>query len=378
MVAQSQSVVRWSIVWVLVFACACGDHVIAQNYQDLKIGDICRLKGQEENTLQGLGIVVGLKGTGDGDSEPTTQALARMMQLMGGQINVDQRGALQNEVLKNAKNVALVMVTCTVPEAGAQQGDKIDCTVSAISAKSLEGGTLMLCPLLGPRADEQRVYALAQGALVVEDSRVPTSARIEYGVKFETNIVNEYILNDHITLVLNPNYGSFTAAQYIEDVINDNHRNGISSLGANSQLNQIVNLEPPAVAIDQVHVRVKIPDNYLERPVQFVALLMDIPLSNLRANKRVVIQEREGVVVLGEDVTIAPVAISHKNLTISTRGPTPTPIVPLDSSSPPDSRPKLKNLVDSLRLLAVPTDDIIAIIKALKRQGNLYGELVIE
>jgi flagellar P-ring protein precursor FlgI len=369
--------IGWKGLFSLVVALLCSQVANAQSGSDLRIKDICRLRGQEENTLQGLGVVVGLKGTGDGDSSPTTQALARTVQLMGGQINVDQQGILQDGDLKNSKNVALVFVTATLPATGVQQGDQLNCTVSAVSAKSLEGGVLLLTPLLGPRADQQTVYALAQGPIVLEDVRLPTSARIERGVKCEANIVNEYVANDRITLVLDPNHSSFTTAQYIEDTINDFHRNGLSSVGLTGQLNSSQTSQPLAIALDQVHVEVRIPDNYLQRPVQFVALVMDLPLANLRNNKRVVIQEREGVVIIGEDVTISPVAISHKNLTISTRIPASTAFVGVESSDPANERPKLKNLVDSLNKLAVPTDDIIAIIKALKRQGNLYGELVI-
>ena len=137
----------------------------AQN--DLRIKDICRLKGQEENTLQGLGLVVGLKGTGDGgDIKPTVRALTRSMQNMGGQVASDIQGRLIEKEMANAKNVALVFVEVTIPPSGAQQGDKLSCKVSAISAKSLEGGNLMLTHLLGPRADRPVVFALASGQAV--------------------------------------------------------------------------------------------------------------------------------------------------------------------------------------------------------------------
>ena len=128
--------------------------------------NICRVKGQEENTLQGLGLVVGLKGTGDGGNFlPTIRSLATAMQLMGSPIG--KGGAAE---LKDAKNVALVMVTATVPAAGARQGDLLDCTVSSIGgAKSLAGGTLMMTPLQGPHVNSDRVYAFAQGAINLND-----------------------------------------------------------------------------------------------------------------------------------------------------------------------------------------------------------------
>src|SRR5688572_9970949 len=95
-----------------------------------RLKNLCRVKGQEENTLQGLGMVVGLKGTGDGgEFLPTIRSLATAMQLMGNPIG--KGGPIE---LKNAKNVALVMVTVTVPAAGGRQGDKLDCTVSSIGS----------------------------------------------------------------------------------------------------------------------------------------------------------------------------------------------------------------------------------------------------
>ncbi len=133
-----------------------------------------------------------------------------------------------------------------------------------------------------------------------------------------------------------------------------------------------------ARAIDQMHIEVKIPAHYKDQPVNWASLILELPLSNLQPQKRVVIQERSGVIIIGEDVSIAPVAISHKNLSISTKGKGSFKGVDSASGADPQNRPKLQHLVDSLNLLAVPNEDVIAIIKALKHQGNLYGELVIE
>ena len=111
--------------------------------EQLRLRDICRLKGQEENKIQGLGLVVGLRGTGDDSIKPTERALARMMQNMGGSIASDSQGIPDFSEIEGSGNVALVMVTASIPPAGAQQGDKLNCNVSSISAKSLEGGRLM-------------------------------------------------------------------------------------------------------------------------------------------------------------------------------------------------------------------------------------------
>src|SRR5687768_6729112 len=126
----------------------CGTATV--NAQSLRIRDICRIKGQEENTLHGMGLVVGLKGTGNTDG-PTLRALAKMLEAMGSPLAPPGKGQSPTDELKNTKNVAMVMVTATIPPEGARQGEKLNCTVSAVGAKSLQGGVLIMTPLVGPR-----------------------------------------------------------------------------------------------------------------------------------------------------------------------------------------------------------------------------------
>lgn len=373
----------------LSLKCICFAIVLAassnslQAQTDVRIKDICRLKGQEENTLQGYGLVVGLKGTGDGDVKPMVRALTRTMQLMGGQVATDIQGRLLEKEMANAKNVAIVFVEATIPATGVQQGDKLHCTINAISAKSLEGGSLMLTPLLGPRADKPVVYALASGPITLEDPKIPTAGKVMSGCKMEMTVANEFVANNKVTIIVDPDHRSIETAQTIEDVINDFHKkgiasstrsNGLSSPGANVDTSDL------AKAIDQTTVIVSIPPAYKERPVAFVSLILDLQLLGLHNRKRVYIQERGKVVIIGEDVTIAPVVISHKNLTIAAQGSQGigTKFVSVGTQEKAKDRPTLKNLNDALNALNVPTADVIDIIKALKAQGNLYGELVIE
>src|SRR5438309_1064439 len=105
---------------------------------DHKIADICRIKGQEENILHGFGLVMGVKGTGDSDMKATQRALAHYMEVLGHHLGKGQTGQTSFDELKSVKNVALVYVMVTVPPGGAQQGDLLDCYVSAPSAKSLD------------------------------------------------------------------------------------------------------------------------------------------------------------------------------------------------------------------------------------------------
>ncbi len=341
--------------------------------EQLRVRDICRLKGQEENTLQGYGLVVGLKGTGDDKSiKPTARTLARMMQVMGGNIATDTQGLPLLEEIEGTSNVALVMVTASIPPAGAQQGDTLNCSVSAIGAKSLQGGRLMLSYLLGPRADRPTVYALAQGPISLPDPALPTSGMIYDGCKMEATITNEFTSDGKLTLILDRDLASFSTAVDIQDTINGLNQSGLIGGGNNASDSLIT-----ARAIDQLHVEVPLPTFYQQQPVQFVSLILDLPLAHIKKKKRVVINQREGVITIGEDVMISPVVITHKNLSIEARSEQ-AGFVGIDTASPGQLRPKLKNLVEALNALSVPTVDVIAIIRTLKRNGDLYGELVIQ
>jgi len=321
---------------------------------------ICRVKGQEENTLQGLGIVVGLKGTGDGgDYLPTIRSLATAMQLMGNPIG--QGGAAE---LKNVKNVALVMVTATVPAAGARQGDKVDCVVSSIgSAKSLAGGRLFLTPLLGPNPQDTKIYGIASGSLTIEDENVPTTGRIHGGCRFEEDFFNAFTKDGKITLVLDENYASFEIAQNVAEMVN-------------GQMSFQISGAPLAKAINQGNIEVAIPLQYREDPVFFVSQVLALPLVELPTGSRVVINERAGSIVIGGDVEIGPAVVTHKNVVIETGTAGTDRFVPVDPGETESA--KLKALVEALNAVHVPTEDIIDIIKGLDRNGKLHARLIIE
>jgi flagellar P-ring protein FlgI len=342
----------------------------------LRLRDICRLKGQESNKLIGIGLVVGLKGTGDASITPTTRALAKLIQNMGGSIAADTQGVPAFVELKDATNVAQVIVTATVPPTGAQQGDELTCQVNALSAKSLEGGRLLLAYMLGPRADNPTVYGIADGAISIPDPKIPTSAVVYRGCKMEATIRNQFVRNGTVTLVVDKDNASFNSANDIQDAINSLNQTGLS--GGNGTSESLI----IAHASDPLHIDVAVPAVYEDDPVKFVALLLDIHLPNLRKSRRVMINEREGVIVIGEDVLINPVAINHKNLSIEA-GVAVAGFVGLDTGlaangEPRQMRPKLKSLVDALNALKVPTQDVISIIRTLKSNGDLYGEVIIE
>ena len=333
-----------------------------------RLKNICRIKGQEENTLQGLGMVVGLKGTGDGPASlPTIRALATAMQLMGNEI-----GAGGPAELRDAKNVALVMVTATVPAAGARQGDELDCHISAISAKSLVGGRLFLTPLLGPLAESDRVFAIGEGALTLDDPSIPNVARIYRGCRLEEDFFNVFTKDDKITLVIDRNHADFAVAQEIAAVINSHFNfTSLEDRGAGG------GGEDLAKAINAVNVEVQIPQELRQDPVAFVSQVLGLPITEPQTEARVVINQRAGSIVIGSEVEIGSVVVSHKNIVIETGDNLPIDrFIPID---PAGTQPaKLKAMVEALNAVKVPTEDIIEIILGLERNGKLHGRLIVE
>ncbi len=341
-----------------VLFCSVG---MEATFADHKIGDLCRIKGQEENTLHGVGLVVGLKGTGDGDNKLTMRALARYMELMGHRLGSDAKGQSSLDELKGVKNVALVSVSATVPPGGAQQGDLLDCTVSAMSAKSLAGGQLLLTEMRGPRPDDKMVYGLAKGQISIDDLASPQTGRISLGLQIEGRFQNEFVRNGKLTLVMNKDHASFQNTNYLADRINSQP-----------------DLYNAARAIDQVKIEVTVPDIYKDNPAQFAGLLLDTRVARFQTDTKVIINERKKAVIVGADVEIGPVAVMHKNRLIQTGGAEGTSeFVALDMAGD-GNKTKLSALVDALNALKVPAEDVIDIIKMLQHKQALFGELIIE
>jgi flagellar P-ring protein precursor FlgI len=328
--------------------------------------NICHVKGQEENTLQGLGLVVGLKGTGDSsNSTPTVRSLARAIQLMG--TPVGKRGPL--ELKEDIKNVALVMVTATVPAGGARQGDTLDCVVSSIGgAKSLAGGQLFITAMQGPQIESERVYGFSQGAIHLDnDKESPTSGKVFKGCRLEEDFFNPYVKDGKITLVLNRNKVDFQVAQDVAELIN-------------GQLGFQRNSGDMARAMDQGNIEVIIPSQYRDKPVLFVSQVLSLPMLDPQTEARVVINEKAKTVVIDGNVEIGAVVVSHNDMQVEigtgNSGLSTSRFVPLETSPAPT--PKLKNLVDTLSALKVPTADVIEIIKQIDRSGKLHATLIIE
>ncbi|RLE06881.1 flagellar biosynthesis protein FlgA [Candidatus Aerophobetes bacterium] len=343
----------------------------------VRIKDIARIKGAEEVQLFGYGLVVGLNGTGDKrGSTFTIQSISNMLQRLG--ISVDPQKL-------RLKNVAAVMVTCNLSPF-IKAGNYVDVTVSSIGdASSLQGGTLLLTPLQGMDGE---IYVLAQGPLSIGGFNVsggggtvqknhPLVGRIPRGGIVKKELPLAMVKNKDLSLILSQ--PDFTTASRIADVINE------------------VFPDNPATALDAGMIKIKIPEKYTEegRIVNFISQIGELPVVPDMVAK-VVINERTGTIVVGKEVKISPVAVSHGNLLVTVK------VSPVISQPPPFSEGEtvvkekeeievkeekgkiafikgttVEELVRALNGIGASPRDIIAIFQAIKEAGALQGELVI-
>ncbi len=342
-----------------------------------RIKDIVDIEGVRENQLVGYGIVVGLNGTGDGlnNSPFTRQSLEAMLERLG--VSVRDKNM-------NTGNVAAVMVTATLPPF-TNQGSRIDVNIASLGdASSLQGGTLLVTPLLG--ADGE-AYAVAQGEISISGysiegeaatitQNIPTSGRIAGGGIVEREI--DFTLEELQQVRLALRNPDFTTSRRIAQAIN-----GFTS----------ANL---ASAENSGSVVLKRPENYDGTIVDLITDIEQLPIQPDQP-ARVVISERSGVIVMGADVRISDVAIAQGSLTVKV---TETPqvsqanpfaeqgqtvIVPrtdLSVNSGDDVKlamletgVTLQDLVTGLNRLGMQPRDIITILQAIKAAGALQAEI---
>jgi flagellar P-ring protein precursor FlgI len=341
-----------------------------------RIKDIASVAGVRSNQLVGYGLVVGLDGTGDKTSF-TSQTFRNMLNNFGVAIPAD--------VDPKSKNIAAVAIHAELPPF-AKPGQTIDITVSTIGdAKSLRGGSLLMAPLKG--ADGQ-VYAIAQGNLVVsgfgaqgaDGSRlsvnVPSVGRIPNGATVERAVPNAFTQGD--SLVLNLNHPDFTTARRTAEQIN-------GLLGPDV-----------AQALDATSIRVRAPRDPSQR-VSFLSVLENLNVEPAEETARVVINSRTGTIVIGENVRVSPVAITHGGLTVAITEAldvnqpnalaggdtviTPRSGIEVDEGSGHmfEFRPgsSLSEIVEAVNQVGAAPGDLMAILEALKQAGALKAELVV-
>jgi flagellar P-ring protein precursor FlgI len=356
------------MILVLILTVTSAAHARTQ------LKNICRIKGQEENVLQGLGLVVGLNGTGEANDGPTMRAMAQAMQIMGSPLGTTGPGGEPAlDELKKIKNATMVIVEATVPATGARRGDKLDCYVSALNGKSLAGGRLAFAALQGPNTLDRRVFALCQGQVVVENAEQPMVGIIHDGCRMEADIFTKFVRDDGtITLVLDDNHANFqTAAEVVKKIHEDILRIPMDLRGRNTKAME----DSPVYALDAANIVVRIPTEYQGFEVDFAAILLGIEIYDYEPEGRVTINPRAGSIVISGDVAIGDVAITHRN-SIAVNADARPSFAGLSTEDP--ELPRLKELLNQLDALKVPTDDMIEIIKGIDQAGKLHGHLVIE
>ena len=330
-----------------------------------RLKNICRIKGQEENVLRGMGLVVGLNGTGETNDPMTMRAIARAMEIMGNPLAMNGQQAGLDD-LRKMKNAALVMVTATVPATGARRGDRLDCYVSGLNGKSLAGGRLAFAALQGPNTQDPRVYALCQGQLTIDDESQPMVGVVHGGCQMEADIFTPFVRDGMITLVLDKNHANFQTAAEITQLIYERL--------ANYEATDSRTVKDMVRAIDAANIVIRIPETFARDPVSFASDILETRIAEPEPEARVVINPRAGTIVISGDVEIGDVIVSHKNVVVEAVAPPAFAQIDVDKSS----APKLEQLVTQLNSLKVPTADVIDIIRGIERNGKLHGRLVIE
>lgn len=338
-----------------------------------RLKDIASFSGVRTNELVGYGLVVGLAGTGDGTSSTfTLRSMSNMLEKMGVE---SDPGDLK------PKNVAAVMVTAKLP-VSVKPGSMIDVTVSSLGdAKSLLGGILLLSPLKGL---DGRVYAVAQGSLTIggfsiageaasAQKNIPTVGRIPNGAVVERGVPFKF--NDQDKMTLNLTMRDFGTTMQVVNKIN-------ATLGGSF-----------ASAKDISTIELQLPDQFRGNMVPLMASLENLNISP-DGKARVVVDEKTGTVVLGQDVRLSKVAVAHGNLQIvisesedvSQPGPFSdgtTVVTPQTDLAIQEQNKQLmlmegatlQEMVDGLNAIGATPRDLISIIRALKVAGALHAEV---
>jgi len=338
------------------------------------IQDFVRLEGQSASQLRGIGLVNGLKGTGDSGGDLTLAFPLAEMYRNNGITIPDVKS------LSKSKSVALVNLWCEIPEEGGRKGDKFDVFVSvAHSASSIRGGMLLISPLVGPFKGDP-VYAFAAGPVELESTDTPTVARIRGGVQLVEDIRMK-APGHTFNLVVRPHFRAYSTTRMLASEIN----------GITADLESAEAVAPIATALDEMTVRVEIPLHELGSPANFIAsvltkrfspTLMDLPA-------QVVVNERAGTIIITGDVEVSAVTVGSDLLTVTTitPPPVPSPLSPLidrtnvtdfGSTASNADRARIQDLLQAFRQLNVPARQQIQILAQINATGRLHARFISE
>lgn len=354
--------------------------LLTENAGAVRIKELANVQGVRPNQLIGFGLVIGLANTGDRATNVffSIQTMVNMLQKLGVTVPANRVNQLQ------FKNAATVMVTAELP-AFAHQGDRIDILVSSLGdSKSLQGGTLLMTPLKGP---DSKIYAVGQGPISIGGFSVQgqargvqknhlTVGRIASGALVERELTTDFNSKEEIILSLKQT--DFTTGNRISKKINS------------------VLKDEFAMPLDGKTIHVKVPKFYHKNVSEFVTQIEALEVQPDTIAK-VIIDERTGTVVMGENVKISTVAVAHGNLFVRiteepiVSQPPPlsegeTAIAPRTRVSAAEGQDKLiivpkgidiGQVINALNAIGVTPRDLIAILQAIKAAGSLHAELEI-
>jgi flagellar P-ring protein precursor FlgI len=349
-----------------------------------RIKDITSLAGIRSNQLVGYGIVVGLAGSGDGNTGITLQSMQSLVARFGITSTLDGF---------NGDNAAAVMLTAELPPFS-KPGQTIDVTVSTIGgSESLKGGTLLMSPLLG---SDGETYAIAQGNVVVgglgvegaDNSsltvNIPTVGRIPGGASVERMVETAFLDTDFV--ILNLHQGDFSTALNISQVINETFGDGM------------------AMPLDKNSVRVRAPNDPSQK-VGFVSMLENLEVEKASPPAKIIINSRTGTIVISGDVKVMPAAVAHGSLKVTVNEDVnvdQADALAVGAGANANAGPAVQNpdteievqeevakaflfgqgvslsdIVDSINSVGATSSDLVAILEALREAGALNAELIV-
>ena len=366
----------------LLMSCVLMWLVSAANADRIK--DITSLAGIRSNQLVGYGIVVGLAGSGDGNTGITLQSMQSLVARFG--ITSELSGF-------NGDNAAAVMLTAELPPFS-KPGQTIDVTVSTIGgSESLKGGTLLMSPLLG---SDGETYAIAQGNVVVgglgvegaDNSsltvNIPTVGRIPGGASVERMVETAFLDTDFV--ILNLHQGDFSTALNISQAINETFGDGM------------------AMPLDKNSIRVRAPNDPSQK-VGFVSMLENLEVEKASPPAKIIINSRTGTIVISGDVKVMPAAVAHGSLKVTVNEDVnvdQADALAVGAGANANAGPAVENpdteieveedvakaflfgqgvslsdIVDSINAVGATSSDLVAILEALREAGALNAELIV-
>jgi len=349
-----------------------------------RIKDLTSLAGIRSNQLVGYGIVVGLAGSGDGNTGITLQSMQSLVARFGITSALDGF---------NGDNAAAVMLTAELPPFS-KPGQTIDVTVSTIGgSESLKGGTLLMSPLLG---SDGETYAIAQGNVVVgglgvegaDNSsltvNIPTVGRIPGGASVERMVETAFLDTDFV--ILNLHQGDFSTALNISQAINETFGDGM------------------AMPLDKNSIRVRAPNDPSQK-VGFVSMLENLNVKKASPPAKIIINSRTGTIVISGDVKVMPAAVAHGSLKVTVNenvNVDQADALAVGAGANANAGPAVQNpdteieveedvakaflfgqgvslsdIVDSINAVGATSSDLVAILEALREAGALNAELIV-